>query len=59
MKAVASRLADRSPQAVAPRILEAFGRSLLRTAGRLTNPDSMSRWVLHRLERLPDVAEIV
>jgi hypothetical protein len=32
---------------------------MVRTAGRLTNPDGLSRWVLRRLEKLPDVAEIV
>jgi len=33
------------------------GRHLLFTAGRLTNPDRVSRWLLHRLNQLPDVAE--
>lgn len=27
--------------------------------GRCTNPDAASRWLLHRLERAPDVAEIL
>jgi hypothetical protein len=38
-----------------------WGRSsaqrLIGTIGRLTNPERFSRWVLQRLNQLPDVAE--
>jgi len=44
---------------VAERTSADVGRDLLRGAGRLTNRDRLSRWILHRLETLPDVAEIV
>lgn len=57
--AVASRFADWPWRSVKPRTPAGIGRGVLRTAGRLTNPDGMSRWVLRRLEKLPDVAEIV
>lgn len=32
---------------------------LVRLISRCTNPDTGSRWLLHRLERAPDVAEII
>ena len=32
-------------------------RRLIGTAGRLTNPERFSHWVLQRLNQLPDVAE--
>ena len=57
--AVMSRFGDRPCQSVTPRAAGGIGRGLLRTAGRLTNPDGLSRWVLSRLEKLPDVAELV
>ena len=57
--AVAGRFADRPWRSLSPQARAGVGRGLLRTVGRLTNPDGLSRWVVHRLERLPDVAEIV
>ena len=57
--AVASRFADRSWQTDTARTTGGIGPGLLRTASRLTNPDGLSRWVLRRLEKLPDVAEII
>jgi len=56
---VAGRLERRRWHSVAQRTPADVGRGLLRGAGRLTNPDRLSRWILHRLETLPDVAEIV
>ncbi len=56
---VARRFAQWPWHSVGPRTPADIGRGIVRTAGRLTNPDGLSRWVLRRLEKLPDVAEIV
>jgi hypothetical protein len=56
---VAGRFANRRWHSVAQLTPRDVGHGVLRGAGRLTNPDRLSRWVLQRLETLPDVAEIV
>jgi hypothetical protein len=57
--AVADRFTHRPWRSLAQPAGAGAGRGLLRSVGRLTNPDGLSRWVMHRLERLPDVAEII